>query len=59
MHQRNGGANGGPGGADADSTDVVLINYSNDAGANWTLGEIIGRDGVSEVVNRPGYYPIF
>ncbi len=50
MHQRNGGANGGPGGADADSTDVVLINYSNDAGANWTLGEIIGRDGVSEVV---------
>lgn len=58
-HQRFGGAEGGFGGANEDSTDVVVINYSTDGGETWTLGEIIGRDGATEVANRPGYYPIF
>ncbi len=50
--------NGGPGGVPDDSTDYVGINYSTDGGANWNF-EIIGRDGITPVANRPGYYPLF
>jgi hypothetical protein len=51
--------NGGPGGVPDDSTDWVALNYSTDMGATWTLNEIIGRDGITPVANRPGYWPIF
>ncbi len=54
----NGGNNGGPGGAPVDSTDYVGINYSTDSGSTWAF-EVIGRDGITPVANRPGYYPLF
>ncbi len=50
--------NGGIGGVLADSTDYVGINYSTDGGANWQF-EKIGRDGITPVSNRSGYYPLF
>lgn len=50
--------NGGPGGADPDSADFVGYNYSTDGGNTWSF-ELIGRDGITAVFNRSGYYPIF
>lgn len=50
--------NGPIDGANADSTDFIGINYSTDSGATWQF-EKIGRDGLTEVANRPGYFPIF
>ncbi len=34
------------------------MNYSTDGGTTWTF-ELMGRDGITPVANRPGYLPIF
>ena len=52
------GGNGGPGGVHPDSTDFIGMNYSSDGGTTWTF-ELMGKDGLTPVANRPGYFPIF
>ena len=52
------GGNGGAGGVPDDQTDKTELVYSTDSGSSWTT-EIIGRDGITPVANRPGYFPIF
>ncbi len=52
------GGNGGLGGVAADSADFVGIKSSTDQGSTWQF-ELLGKDGLTPVFNRTGYYPIF
>ncbi|MBL1212007.1 MAG: T9SS type A sorting domain-containing protein [Ignavibacteriae bacterium] len=50
---------GGFGGVGKDSADMATISYSTDSGETWTIGEMIGEEGYTPVVNRTGYFPLF
>jgi hypothetical protein len=45
-------------GVPEDSTDFVMLSYTTDKGTTWTQ-EMIAREGVTTVANRPGFLPYF